>query len=196
MPFSAPGWCLLLVMSDRAAVGDGWPTSLLVAAPALKQGAPARLGSLLRRVRRGGPAFFPHLTLLYPFTSRAGLTPEDVLTLERLVSSVPTFSTALSTFGSFEDVDVLYLKPEPDEPFRVLMTLISQAFPDFPPYEGKYDTVVPHVTVCTGSRSPRLVDDLSRRLPLPWKVDEVHLVEVTPRGFLPVRRFCLANAST
>ena len=43
--------------------------------------------------------------------------------------------------------NVVYLEPEPDEPFRRLTNALAAAFPDYPPYEGVHEEVVPHLTV-------------------------------------------------
>ena len=43
--------------------------------------------------------------------------------------------------------DVVYLAPEPDAPFRRLTAALASAFPDYPPYEGAHEEVIPHLTV-------------------------------------------------
>ena len=43
--------------------------------------------------------------------------------------------------------DVLWLAPEPDEPFRALVQAVVGAFPAHQPYGGIYDDSVPHLTV-------------------------------------------------
>ena len=50
----------------------------------------------------------------------------------------------------------MYLAPDPAAPFSALTDGIFRAFPDYPPFEGKFDTVVPHVTVAHGDE-PLLV---------------------------------------
>jgi 2'-5' RNA ligase len=52
--------------------------------------------------------------------------------------------------------DVLWLGPREPGPFRALTDRIYQAFPAFPPYEGQFDVVVPHLTIGYGHR----LDDL------------------------------------
>jgi hypothetical protein len=44
-------------------------------------------------------------------------------------------------------VDVLWLDPNPAEPFRGLTAAVGAAFPECPPYGGAFDEVVPHLTV-------------------------------------------------
>ena len=48
--------------------------------------------------------------------------------------------------------DVLWLAPEPDQPFRALTTALHSAFPQCPPFGGIYPDVVPHLTI--GDRPP------------------------------------------
>jgi hypothetical protein len=44
-------------------------------------------------------------------------------------------------------IEVLYLAPEPDEPFRQLTLSIWNLFPETPPYRGKWSDIVPHLSV-------------------------------------------------
>ena len=46
---------------------------------------------------------------------------------------------------------LVWLAPQPDEPFRALTQAVSAAFPDYLPYGGVHNDVVPHLTV--GDRS-------------------------------------------
>src|SRR5262245_62297442 len=41
----------------------------------------------------------------------------------------------------------LYLAPQPEDSFAALTAAVFRAFPDYPPFAGKFATVVPHVTV-------------------------------------------------
>ena len=43
-----------------------------------------------------------------------------------------------------------YLAPEPPEPFARLTEAIAERWPDYPPYEGIHETVIPHLTVAYG----------------------------------------------
>jgi hypothetical protein len=42
---------------------------------------------------------------------------------------------------------VLYLQPEPSEPFRRLTAAVAEQWPETPPYGGVYAEVTPHLTV-------------------------------------------------
>ena len=97
--------------------------------------------------RLGVPA---HITLLYPF-----MAPELIGTavLERVRAVVATrssFAFSLAGVGRFPDV--LYIAPEPAAPFIELTEGLVRQFPEFRPYGGQYDGIVPHLTVAHGGR--------------------------------------------
>ncbi|HEX9447458.1 MAG TPA: 2'-5' RNA ligase family protein, partial [Dongiaceae bacterium] len=53
--------------------------------------------------------------------------------------------------------ELLYLAPDPDEPFRRLTLAIWKLLPDHPPYDGKHPEIAPHLTVASitdAARSP------------------------------------------
>lgn len=86
-----------------------------------------------------------HITVLYPFQSPAQIT---ATTVERLQSCFRRFAPidfALTSIRRFPGV--LYLAPEPAEPFQALTLAIWASHPEFPPYEGKHPDIVPHLTV-------------------------------------------------
>ena len=62
---------------------------------------------------------------------------------------------------------------------------LGRAFPDFPPYGGEFDEIVPHLTIAQGDDS--LLDaieaELAEELPLETRVERVWLVENTPTGW-------------
>lgn len=91
---------------------------------------------------QGVPA---HVTLIYPFMSPALLKDDVRRRIEAVVAAEPTFPFVLGTVRRWPNV--VWLEPEPDEPFRRLTQALAAAFPDFPPYEGAHAEVVPHLTV-------------------------------------------------
>jgi 2'-5' RNA ligase superfamily len=87
------------------------------------------------------------------------MAPEEInsgaLTqLERLFASVSGFDFQLDRTAWFGDT-VLWLAPHDPGSFRALTRRAFEGFPDFPPYQGQFDDVVPHLTVGHG---PRLND--------------------------------------
>jgi len=107
---------------------------------------PVAVGRLRDRMdpsaAQGVPA---HVTLLYPFMPPDGLKDDVRRIVEQIVASVPAFPFRLNAVRRFPTV--VWLDPEPAEPFRQLTVGLAAAFPDFPPYGGVHPDVVPHVTV-------------------------------------------------
>jgi 2'-5' RNA ligase len=105
-----------------------------------------------------------HITLLYPF-----LPPDaiDAVALDRLRACVGRFAAfdfGLTAIGYF-DPGVLYLTPEPGEPFRQLTLAIWQGWPQAPPYDGRFAEIIPHLTVAEvgdAQQRDRITKDFAR----------------------------------
>lgn len=87
-----------------------------------------------------------HVTVLFPWVLPDGHVPTVLDRLAAAVASVPAFTCRFERSSWFGD-DVLFLDPEPAEPFRALTRAVWAAFPDHPPYEGAYEEITPHLTV-------------------------------------------------
>ena len=125
--------------------------------------------------RRGVP---PHVTLLYPFALPAAINEDICARLREVFATVRRFDFSLASVKWFGD-DVVFLAPEPDEPFRRLTNMLTEAFPAYPPYEGAFVDVVPHLTV--GDHGPRALlqaaaDDVRPKLPFRSEAREVWLM--------------------
>lgn len=128
---------------------------------------------------RGMPA---HITILYPFKSPGDLTPDVLQKLAGLFANCPTFTAAFTQWRHFSDV--LYPAPTPDEPFRRLTELVSQHFPDTPPYSGQFAEIIPHLTVAQVNDPQRLHDitlefqqAAENTLPIRANITEVALMD-------------------
>lgn len=86
-----------------------------------------------------------HVTLLYPFMPPAMLKDDVRRQIEVIVAREPQFTVNFSAVARWPNV--VYLPPQPAEPFRRLTAALAAAFPDYPPYEGEHAEVVPHLTV-------------------------------------------------
>jgi 2'-5' RNA ligase len=86
-----------------------------------------------------------HVTLLYPFMPVEGLDDDVRRAITRIVAAEPTFTVNFREVSRFPNV--VYLPPDPPDPFRRLTAALAAEFPDYPPYEGAYETVIPHMTV-------------------------------------------------
>ena len=144
--------------------------------------------------RRNVPA---HVTILYPFMP-PGDVDEGVLEQLRIaIDAVPNFAFRLAETRRF-DVGSLYLAPNPGESFTRLTNNVHRAFPDYPPFGGKFDTVVPHVTVAHGDPQTLGEVDIALRIALPpggiaARCSEVVLIENTTGIWQPMRTFALGR---
>jgi 2'-5' RNA ligase len=80
------------------------------------------------------------VTLVFPF----GDDPDG---LEEHFAQAAPFDFELARTARFTEGSVLYVSPEPAEPFIELVESLAARYPDYPPYDGVHDTIVPHVTV-------------------------------------------------
>jgi 2'-5' RNA ligase len=87
-----------------------------------------------------------HVTVLYPFVHPTAVDDELLGRLGATLSSVSAFECAFTQCKWFDEA-VLWLAPQPEQPFRDLTSAVWHAFPQFPPYGGAFDDVVPHLTV-------------------------------------------------
>ncbi len=139
---------------------------------------PVEVPIAIRRLRdrmdpaaaQGVPA---HVTLLYPFVLPSALDEGIRATVGRIVGGETAFPFVLRRVERWPKV--VYLPPEPSEPFSRLIATLAAAFPDFPPYAGAHAVadIVPHLTVADSDRTEYL-DAAAHALP----------------GLLPVRDVC------
>jgi hypothetical protein len=120
-----------------------------------------------------------HITLLAPFYPPEKIDDAVIRHLEEFFADVTPFGFALTGVSQFPH-GVAYLAPEPASTFRLLTHELHHMFPDFPPYGGAFDEVVPHVTVPLpeGEDAESLRSSLQRRLPLEAHAVEASLVHV------------------
>ena len=122
----------------------------------------------------------PHVTLLVPFVHASRMTSEMLEIVGEAIAAFRAFSFRLQRVGRFETV--VYLAPEPAEPFvQMTMSLVS-AFPEQRPYENEFDDIVPHLTVAIGN-DQSLLDDVERQVEGALPIDaHAERVEVVERG--------------
>jgi len=108
-----------------------------------------------------------HVTVLVPCPGDAGVVAE-----------------VLAPFGPFDVIfprlerfpELVWLAPEPAEPFIAMTEAMVERFPEYPPYGGIHDRIVPHLTV-----AKTLLDETAAlvepRLPLRSRAETVVLYE-------------------
>jgi 2'-5' RNA ligase len=124
-----------------------------------------------------------HITLLYPFKLSDQDDQAALDYLGKCFERFALFGFALASIRRFPDA-VLYLAPEPDEPFRQLTLAIWDQYPESPPYGGKWPDIIPHLCLAWVSdehKLDRIADDFARasqgRLPIRGTAAEVALME-------------------
>ena len=87
-----------------------------------------------------------HITLLAPFLPEDRLDDGTWDVLGRFFADITPFTFELTDVCEFPD-GLTYLSPEPAATFRLLTAQLHKLFPEFPPYGGAFDEIVPHLTV-------------------------------------------------
>lgn len=87
-----------------------------------------------------------HVSVLFPFVPAAELDEHVIARTAAVFRAEPAFRHRLVRTAWFGD-DVLWLAPDASAEFRSLTNRVWTAFPAYPPYEGRFDDVVPHLTI-------------------------------------------------
>lgn len=87
-----------------------------------------------------------HVTVLFPFAPPGRVDASVLDRIARALDGIAPFAVTFDTLETFPD-DVLYLAPEPADRFRALTQALAAAFPEYPPYLGRFTDIVPHLTV-------------------------------------------------
>ena len=123
-----------------------------------------------------------HVTVLFPFADTSVI---DEAALADLFSRFRAFDFVADRIESFEN-GTRWLRPNPPTPFIDLTAAVQQRWPEYPPYEGAFDEVVPHLTI-TADSVP---------VPLACRADEVLLLaEHADGSWSTVRSFALQGVA-
>ncbi|GAA2487488.1 2'-5' RNA ligase family protein [Terrabacter carboxydivorans] len=87
-----------------------------------------------------------HVTALAPFLDEPHLTPSALELVAEIAGATAAFDFTLHRVDTFPN-GIVHLLPEPAMPFATLTATLWQAFPQCPPYAGRYGDVVPHLTL-------------------------------------------------
>jgi 2'-5' RNA ligase len=161
--------------SDTHAISTGHSV-LVVPVPGLDDFVRERTVRYDASFLSSDPAFVhAHITLLGPWLEQP--TADDLRTVAEILAAEPPFAFELAEVGCFPDGN-LHLVPQPHEPFGRLTASLAAAFPQTPPYEGRYARVVPHLTLehsLTGATVTALEAELGDHLPVRARADRVDL---------------------
>jgi 2'-5' RNA ligase len=125
-----------------------------------------------------------HVTVLYPFGPLDELNTTVIAQLRRLFAAKQPFAVDFRHTRWFGD-DVVWLAPEDSGPFVAMTEAVVAAYPVWQPYEGAFETVIPHLTVACSEAAGGLASvaelraaeaALFARLPLRDTADRVLLM--------------------
>ena len=87
-----------------------------------------------------------HITVMYPFLDPERIDPQLVSRLSVMFAAIPAFGFRLTAVRWFQPA-VLWLAPEPSQPFHALTLAVMTEWPALKPYGGAFEETVPHLTV-------------------------------------------------
>jgi len=156
-------------------------TALLVEILAAEPVVGRHRASLDPSAALGVPA---HVTVLFPFVPVSKLGLAELDRLRAMFAAVPAFEVRLDHTQWF-GTSVLWAAPQDPGPFRDLTARVFAAFPDYPPYGGQFEDVVPHLTIADNGpldEMRRAEEQIAARLPVTARVAAVTLLAESSRG--------------
>ena len=149
-----------------------------------------------------------HVTILSPFinSSHPGMDARSggrvLATVADIVSGMAEFDVRFERVRRWDRSDygpgVVWLQPEPAEPFDDLTRAIWRAFPEAPPYGRVDDGLEAHLTIAIDNpaRFDRAMDEAARHVPFDAHVASASLVAERASGvWRTVRRFPFGRTS-
>ncbi|MFD8263381.1 2'-5' RNA ligase family protein [Streptomyces griseoluteus] len=149
-------------------------SGLIGRVPEAEAAVRARRDRLDPSARAGVPA---HVTVLFPFLDESRIDDGACAAMGKVIGRHRPFEARFEHCGRFPGI--LYVVPEPDLPFRRLTEAVAERWPEAPPFGGKFDEVVPHLTIAQGQDDAVLEEaeaDLRGRLPVTARVSSVDLM--------------------
>ena len=143
-----------------------------------------------------------HISLIVPWIPPPAIHPADLADLAEVTAGTPCWDfslTGVSWFGR----RVLWLVPEPAEPFQELTARLAERFGTLP-WDGAFGEVVPHLTVGhadgDAARLDRVGEDLTARLPVACRAEELWVMVASGRRWAvkarcPLRRLPVRKPS-
>ena len=95
-----------------------------------------------------GPGMPAHITVLFPFMTADCIDAGVLQGIREALAGARAFRFTLASVARF--AATAYLEPNPAEPFIDLTERLVRRFPEFPPFGGEFETIVPHLTAAHG----------------------------------------------
>lgn len=160
------------------------PVNVPASAVVVRVAVPPTLARLRRAWDRKASAGVPtHVTILFPFVGSSELSRTVREELAGIAAIYQPFEVRFERVGRFPGV--VYLVPEPAEPFAALTGAVTARFPAHPPYGGVFDEVIPHMTIAESEDEKRLDEvaaSAARQLPFGVPVNELEVIVESDEG--------------
>lgn len=125
---------------------------------------PAEIAAMRRRWDRAARAGAgPHVTVLYPFLPATRLTDAVRAALADVAAGIEPFEVSFRDVRRFDD-GVVWLEPRPADPFLSLTAAVVARWPDHPPYGGRFDVTIPHLTVVEAETDAAPLEAIERHV--------------------------------
>lgn len=116
----------------------------------------------------------PHVTIIFPFVPPALVDAGVRASIASIASTTQCFAVRLARTRRFPMV--LYLAPEPPEPFAELTRAVVARYPEYPPYGGMFEDLIPHLTIATGAQDELDAAEAAARAHLPVEVEAEQMI--------------------
>jgi 2'-5' RNA ligase len=147
-------------------------SALMVLCPAAEGVVGAHRADLDRAARAGVPA---HVTVIYPFKPVDALTAAEHRLLAGIATEHDVFSITGATTAWFDE-RVVFVEFADPGPVLALTVAVVEAFPDYLPYAGAHETVLPHLTIGQDHEATRMrAAEQAVRAGLPFTQPVLHL---------------------
>jgi hypothetical protein len=172
-----------ILRSDRVASGDmgdaaeffaRQDTALIVRVPEADEAVSSWRFRHDSSAALGVPA---HVTVLFPWKPNRTIDDDDLDALRGVCQRFQPFD---AEFVAIENRgDVVWMRSVPESPFRSLTAAIRDRWPEYPPYDGRFDDVIPHLTIadCDLEGVLELIEEsVGPHLPIRTRVTEIELI--------------------
>lgn len=159
---------------DPSSAAPGRRTGLVVLVPAAEPVVGGWRVELDPSARYGMPA---HVTVLFPWFRLRDLGAQVLSELASVAADLPAFDVTFDRVAHFPET--LWLAPTPVEPFVELTEAVRRNWPEYPPFGGRFDVVIPHLTTGDGidpAAHRHVVTDIEQSLPVRARVAELTLM--------------------
>jgi 2'-5' RNA ligase len=150
-------------------------TALIAEVPAAEAAVGAHRATLDRAASWGVPA---HITLVFPFLPPHTIDDDTLAAIQEIADAKTPFAVTLDRIGWFGDT-VVWLAPNPAQPFITLTAALAARFPQAQPYGGEFDETIPHLTIGHNHPRPTLeaaAAAVTRHLPITTTVTSIRLI--------------------